>query len=277
MRYQHASLLLILWIALAMPADVTGQNAATHSITLNIGPSHLQRQDLVFSPFIHTALSGLNGGLQLETNKKWLTRYRIQYAGFSAGLETPYNYIYEGDVKTAQPHSFTFITLGYAAGAYLGKKEINQPVLGGSLQADVQAMNYQYGRYSFFGYYSTTAASVWYQHTLPIGKKSVLSGQVQLPIVSWLARSPYLVNDDEFIENTYSHNGITTLVDLIADGDVATWDKLQRLDFDVHYCLNPSATWQFGIRYGMTFIHSTVPRQLTWIQQDLHLSITRSL
>jgi hypothetical protein len=277
MRNQLSCLLLISWIALAIPTDVIAQHTATHSITLDIGPSHLQRQDLVFSPFIHSATSGLNGGLQLEKSKRWLTRYRIQYAGFSAGLQTPYDYIYEGDVKTAQAHSFTFVSLAYSAGAFLGKKEINQPVLGGSLQLDVQALNYQYGRYSFFGYYSTTAASVWYQHKLHVGKKSVLSGQVQLPLASWLARSPYLVNDDEFIENTYSHSGITTLLELIADGDVATWDELQRVDVDLHYHLNPQAKWQFGIRYGMTFIRSALPRPLTSIQQDLHLTITRSL
>ena len=97
---------------------VHAQEEKNNQLSLYIGPASIARQDLIFSPFIHQGLSPLVFGLKYEKNKKIHQYVRLDYSGFSAGLETPYDYIYNGGVDTAYQHSFTFVALRYGNGRY---------------------------------------------------------------------------------------------------------------------------------------------------------------
>ncbi len=242
-------------------------------LQVSVGPSFLTRQDLVFSPFIHSDFSLLNGGLEYQKSKRGHQFFRLNYAGFETGLQTPYDYVLDDTFGTSYPHDFTFVQIAYGHGFSIGKRDTLQPTLGFSLQMDVQAMTYQYGLFSFFGYYSTTALNIWYRQTLPLGTKSRLIGMVEVPIVSWLTRSPYLVNDDEFIENTYSHKGVETFFKYLEDGHIATWDEIQRLDLGLQYQYDLSRKWILGAAYKFSFIHASKPRDLYSIQNNFNLTL----
>ena len=242
-------------------------------LQFSVGPSFLTRQDLVFSPFIHTDFSLFNGGLEYQCNKRGHQFFRMNYAGFETGLQTPYDYIFDDSIATAYPHDFTFAQIAYGHGFSIGKRDTLRPTAGFAVQMDIQAMTYQYGRFSFFGYYSTTALNVWYRHTFPIGNKSRIIGMVEAPLVSWLTRSPYLVNDDDFIENTYSHNGFETFFEYLADGHIATWDEVQRVDLGLQYQYDLSRTWAVGAAYKFSFIHASEPRDLYSIQNNFNLTL----
>ena len=153
-------------------AILQAQRDTTAHLTLSLGPATIARQDLIFSPFIHQDVPPLVVGLKYEKTKKVHQYLRLDYAGFSAGLETPYDYIYNGEVETAYPHSFTFIAFRYGNGRYLGKSEHPRSMIGGAINLDVQAMNYQYGRSSYFGYFSTIGLHAWYKYTIPEFEKS---------------------------------------------------------------------------------------------------------
>ena len=257
----------ILFISIARP--VYSQANPEKWLQVSLGPSLLNRQDLIFSPFVHTNLSLLNGGLEFHKRKNGHQFLRLQYNGFTAGLKTPYDYQLDGETHTAFPHSFTFVQLGYGRGWFIGKKDKDKTVLGLSLLMDVQAMNYEYGRFSFFGYYSTTALGAWYQHSLRHTEKSKVSAMVNLPLVSWMARSPYLINDDEFIENTFSHNGLATFFDYLEDGHLATWNEWQSVEISLQYQYDISQNWSLGAGWKFSFIHAALPKDLYSVQNNL--------
>jgi len=74
--------------------------------------------------------------------------------------------------------------------------------------------------------------------------------------ISWLARSPYLVNDDEFIENTSSHSGFKTFTSFIGDGKLVSWNSWQSFDLEIKYLSHLNKKWQLGAAYLFEFIHS---------------------
>lgn len=249
------------------------QRDSLPQLTLSFGPAHLSRQDLLFSPFVHNDVAPFTMGLRYEKNKKVHQFVRLDYAGFSAGIVTPYDYLLDGAAETAYPHSFTFIGLDYGQGYWIGGNDKTQSLLGGSINVDIQAMTYQYGRFSFFGYYANFGLGAWYKHIFQLTDRHRLTAQIEVPLVSWMARSPYLVNDDEFIENIYSHNGFTTFFAYLGDGELVTWNKLQTVNAGLEYQYALSDKWTIGAGWQFAFIHASKPLALTSVQNNLSVVV----
>ena len=266
----HKLLLTILCTCCVM-GFAQAQRDSLPQLTLSLGLAHLSRQDLIFSPFVHKDLAPLTVGLKYEKNKKVHQFVRLDYAGFTAGLETPYDYLVDGETVTAFPHSFTFIGLDYGQGHWIGDQKTS--LIGGSINVDVQAMTYQYGRFSFFGYYANFGLGAWYKHIFKLSERHRLTVQVEIPLVSWMARSPYLINDDEFIENIYSHNGFTTFFAYLGDGELVTWNKLQTVNAGLDYQYALSDKWTIGASWQFAFIHASEPLALTSVQNNLGVMV----
>ena len=269
---EFRNLLVIAFMFCFLGYSFAQRDTASH-ILISIGPSHMARQDLIFSPFIHKDLSPLSVGVKYEWNKKLHHFLRLDYAGFSTSVEPPYDILVDGATQSLFPHTFTFIGFDYAVGRWIGEDSKNPSLLGPSINMDVQAMNYQYGRSSFFGYYSALGLGAWYKQYYQLADRHQLTAQVEIPLVSWYARSPYLVNDDEFIENIYSHNGFTTFFAYLGDGKLVTWNKLQTINAGVDYLYTLSDKWAIGAAWRFTFIHASDPEELTSIQHNLNATI----
>jgi hypothetical protein len=139
---------------------------------------------------------------------------------------------------------------------------------------DVQALSYSYGRVSgSFGYFANFGLGACLEKNHTIGARHHIGGKISLPVVNWLARSPYLVNDDEFIENTSSHKGLKTFLAFIEDGRLSSLDKFQSLDLQLKYTCNLTSKWTLGGVYGFEFTHSSRPRNLLQYRHSLNLLI----
>jgi hypothetical protein len=228
---------------------------------------------MIFSSFRHTDFAPVTFGLLYEKNKRVHQFVNLDYAGFSAGLETPYDILLDDSIATADNHSFTFVELDYGWGKWLGKNQVIQSLVGGSFTIDIQASNYNYGIFGFFGYYATFGAGLWYKGIYQVSDRHRITGQAEIPLVSWYARSPYLVNDDEFIENIYSHNGFTTFFDYLGDGELVTWNKLQAFNLSLDYLYTLSGKWSIGAGWRFSFIHATDPLPLTSVQNNFSILV----
>lgn len=264
-------ILLTLFSIGLMIVSAQAQEDTFSQLTLSLGPASITRQDLIFSPFKHSDFSPVAGELKYEKNRKIHQFVRLGYAGFSAGITTPYDYLLDDSLVTAQPHSFTFVGLDYGMGHWIGKRK--NSLIGGSINVDIQAMTYQYGLFSFFGYYANFGLAAWYKHIFQLADRHRLTAQIEVPLVSWMARSPYLINDDEFIENIYSHNGFTTFFAYLGDGELVTWDKLQTVNAGLDYQYSLSDKWSIGAGWQFAFIHAREPLPLTSVQHNFMLMI----
>ena len=264
-------ILLVLPVAGIISAQ---DNTRNNSFTFRWGPGQLNRQDLVFSPFIHSGVSFLNGGLEYTRSSRMYHQVKLRYSGYSGMREGPYEYMEYEETKTAHPHMFSLIDLDYLAGTHTALPGRLGLFFGGLFTSDIQPLNYVYGRMAHFGYYAALGLGGFVKLTYRLGAKSRMGTGLQLPFFSWAARSPYLVNDDEFIENTGSHSGVKTFLSFLADGDPVTWNRLQYGDLHVYYAYHINARWQLGADYYLDFIHFTQPRPLTSLKNSLALSAT---
>jgi hypothetical protein len=243
-----------------------------NSLQLQIGVGHIARQDLIFSPFIHKDLSPLNFGIRYQRDKKYFQYANLRFALLSPSHSDNYLFFDDNKKETTSPHFFTLVDLDYWFGKSIKQTDKVSTKVGLSVNADIQALNYVYGRISSFGYFSSFGFGGFVHHTHKFNDRNSLSGYTSLPIINWLARSPYLVNDDEFIENTSSHSGVRTFFAYIGDGKPATINRLQMVDVGANYTYHLSPKWDLGICYLFEFIHSNKPRNLLSYRNSIYFN-----
>ncbi|MBK6265274.1 hypothetical protein JKA74_09500 [Marivirga sp. S37H4] len=264
------SISIIIWLAAL--SCFAQENTKNHSVSLNLGITTLTRQDLTFSPLIHKDFSLLNLGIDYDRQAKVFQRVSFRYGNFNPMSTDPYDFSVHGETKTAYPHSFNLIDIDYLIGKKIKESEKSILTVGGLLLMDIQALNYVYGRIGNFGYYSATSLGMFGKYQFTINDNSNLTTSLKLPLVAWLARSPYYVNDDEFIENTSSHSGFKTFMAFMGDGNLTTLNKWQSFDLDIKYMYSLNEKWQLGAAYLFEFIHSSQARNLLSYRNSINLS-----
>ncbi len=264
-------LLTVAGILLSIAAH--GQSA-NERFSLTIGLSAVARQDQIFSPFIHSGNSLTNLGFTWERSKRLNQFLELQFSTTSATASEPYDYSWHPDPEqfSTYPHNFTFLELNYGLGkSWQQGRAIFRA--GGVLENNIQALNYNPGPFSFFGYFASFGFAPQIGLSLPAGRNGALDFALQAPLVSWVARSPYLVNDDEFIENTSGHNSLGTLVKFIGDGALQFPDQLQKLTFSARYQHDLGKRLDIGLAYRLQFIRHTEPLTLLSYQHQFCIQI----
>ncbi len=245
-------------------------------LSLNLGVSYITRQDLIFSPFIHTDFSPLSIGIEYTRDQKLFQKASLRYGNFDPMLTSPYEFTLDGETNTAYPHSFNLIDIDYLIGKKAKESNSSIFTVGGLFEMDVQALNYAYGNSNYFGYYSALSLGIFGRYQYTVNGRSTLASTLQLPLLAWQARSPYLVNDDEFIENQSSHSGFKTFTSFLGDGQLVTLNQWQALDLDVKYLYDLNEKWKIGAGYLFEFIHASQSRNLLSFRHSFNLSANLS-
>jgi hypothetical protein len=246
--------------------------SVVNSLRLEYGPGYYARQDQVFSPFVHTDGSAINTRISWQRNARLQQFTELEFGSYNPILVP--SYTYDTDKQT-YPHSFLLVNLTYGIGkdvATIGGS--HTLTLGGFFESDVQASTYNYARNGSFGYFASFSLGGWANYSYRINDKHTVGAKVLLPLVSLVARSPYLVNDDEFIINTYSHNGVKTFFAYMGDGKVQTLNKVQQVELNLNYQYKLNDRWSLGAAYAFRFIHSADPLNLTSYRNTVYLSGT---
>lgn len=245
-------------------------------LTINSGAGFINRQDMIFSDLVHKDISLMTPSIEFTRHGKLYHNIFLGFAMFNPSSSESYEYSRNGETNLTSPHNFIFGKLGYT----LGKTWINGTnvfTAGLMLQANIQALIYNYGRISSFGYYSATGPGIMGSYSIYTGVKGKLSFALSAPIISLYARSPYLVNDDEFIENTSSHSGLKTFASFLGDGHWLTWNRLQHFDLSMKYDHKVSSRLTIGTGWSFNYIHANEPRELLSFQNIAFISIGLSL
>lgn len=87
-----------------------------NALSLSVGPGHLARQDLIFSPTIHRDFTGLNFGLEYTRQAKLFQKASLRYGSFNPMVIPSYEFNIHGEEQTAYPHSFNLLDVDYLLG-----------------------------------------------------------------------------------------------------------------------------------------------------------------
>jgi len=264
---------VVLLVVLVIATVSYGQQTDSgNTLSFMVGPGYSARQDLIFSPLVHRDLTSVNVGLAYARKAKAYQSLVVRYANFAPIVGESYQFLDHGESKTASPHYFTLVDIDYSIGKNIAQSGRSTTTLGGRLSSDLQLLNYAYGRVGSTGYYLSFGLGPFIKQDYQISERSRLTAQLQLPLISWLARSPYLVNDDEFIENISAHSDFKSFAAFIGDGNFATLNQVQSLDLSVGYAYRLSQKWKIGADYWFEFMHASSPRSLLSFRNSLSFS-----
>ncbi|MDP3473840.1 MAG: hypothetical protein Q8S14_18370 [Algoriphagus sp.] len=242
--------------------------------TVSGGMSVLSRQDLVYSPFVHEDVSNHSYRLRYQQTGRYFQFAEVGFTYNASQLAEPTEMDMGDHAHMILPHEFLHVSLTYGIGKAIQPNTRYLAWIGGALQVDMQAGYFSFALSNMFGYFINQSAQIWYRRAYTFKDKHQLSVQVALPILSWLARPPYLAEDDEFIENISSHDNAKIIMAFIGDGQLATWNRLQRLNLAAEYKYPISKHILIGTEYRFDFIHTNIPRTLLSYQHQLNISAT---
>lgn len=250
---------------------------AQNTLELTYGFRHYQRQDLTFSPLIFKGLAPLNLGLDYQkSGEKSQTSIGLNLAGFASRSVAAFDYTKwnESEPLTSLPSNFWLIDLGAShLRRVCGAAERTAWYAGLSLDVQLGALFYDFGEYGAFGYTTIGSLSPTVEGNWNFGEKNSLQFSAKLPLLNWLARSPYAINDDDFIERQSSHRGLKTLLRLSADGHLASLDQAQAGSFSAKFQRKIAEKWIASLGYDFALLRSQDPHPLTAIENGVVVGI----
>jgi hypothetical protein len=254
----------------------TAQNA----LELTYGLRHYQRQDLTFSPLIFKGIAPMNLGLAYQkSGEKSQTNVNLNLAGFASRSVAAFDYTKwnEPEPLTTLPSNFWLIDLGASHLRKIGgKMERTAWYAGLSLDAQLGALFYEFGEYGAFGYTTVASLSPTVAGRWNLGSKNSLQFSAKLPLLNWVARSPYAINDDDFIERQSSHRSLKTLLRLCSDGNLASLGQLQAGSFSTKFQRKINEKWAASLGYDFALLRSQDPHPLTAIENGVVVGIART-
>jgi hypothetical protein len=257
---------------LIMPCVALTQEPPKNRMTIAAGMTHLVYQDLIHTPFVHGGVSARSLNVGYERSGQWVQFAAGGYHSLTSRLTEPYPILHRGHAHENPPHHYHLVDFVYGLGRRLFLDDRQEGALGTALRLDFHATDYNYGFEPNFGYFISPSLNLWYRHELGLSAKGRLSGSVTAPLVSWVARSPYLVNDDQFIENIRSGKPLSIVAAFLADGELTGWDRLQRLDVSLEYHHPLFRRMEAGVSYRFGVLRHSEPRPLTMIRNSLDLT-----
>mgnify|MGYP003447009140 CR=1 FL=1 len=269
---------LLSLMAILFPAALFAQDIerASNKVSLQYGLHQLSRQDQLFSPMIYHDVSFQNIAALYanENSQRWHTA-EIFYSGYEARWHDDYTDVTgaEEKVQTTAP---TFITIVGVRYSYLKKIKVTEQgswSVGGISDNQINAVDNVYGAFGTFGYLGQFSLSPMVRKQFIEGKHEVLIDAF-FPLLSWVSRSPYALNDDEYMKNNADHNGFKTVFRYIGDGNIQTVNRLQKFNLDAAYSYSLSDRWQLGGVYRMEFLRSSKPKPLIAVRNNFNLILS---
>src|SRR5690606_20164528 len=101
-----------------------------------------------------------------------------------------------------------------------------------------------------------------------------LHAGLSLPLLSWVARSPYALNDDDFIEDQRSHKTMPTLGACIAGGRWASFGSFRRALLVLGADHRVAPQWSLGVNYSLEYLDVSKPARLISYRNGLDVAIT---
>lgn len=195
--------------------------APDSGLELRWGVAARLRDDEVFTEIPYRGVTPVHGGLALSIDGDRLV-HRMDLAFDHLAARTGPDWQATFGVTDAHPVTvgatpFTRVRLDYAVGGAVVDRERWALDVGGASLNRIDSTPYNLGWTSVFGYCGSFGVGPWARLR---GEVAGARGSVAttVPVVAWIARSPYAANDDPYIAANRSHEGVASFFGLMATG-----------------------------------------------------------
>lgn len=268
-------MLEVLGIFIALNAHA--QSATQRTLGITYGYQHYSRQDQLFSPLVYNGTAPLN--LQLSYHVNAANSQQNAYLSFgmyNMSAHDAYDFTEDFDEfkeRTLYPSSFQMIRLGYGYARKFGKDQKLIYNAGLRLDGQIEAMFFEMGFASIFGYTTTFALAPSIGADYHFNRKTSLSGQLSVPVLGFVARSPYALNDDDYIERQSSHNNLSTIVNLIGDSELRSFGTYRQVDIGLHLQHQLARNTALRLGWQARWYEITEPKRVLALQNGFNAGV----
>lgn len=245
-----------------------------HAIDVRWSPAVRARQDDLMSPLVHAGVSPIGGAFGY--------RWRGPRAAVATGIEfdvvparsgPSFTFPGDGEERRTYPSSWLTVRLPTGWGVDVLADEALDLVVGGLLDVRIEMLSWSYGVTWTTGYSGAFTLGPWLDlRWRPVARWS-LQGSVTAPLAGWVARSPYALNDDEYMLANRTHDPFVTFGALVADGRPKWFGSYPavRLQVGAAYAVTPVTALVAGYRFDV--FHDPAPRPVTAVGHVLDLGV----
>ncbi len=264
---------IILTALLANTALLSAQEIKPNALGINLGMGNLQKQDLIFSPFVARDWSPLNVRLEYEHHGKIDHKADVRFGQYSYFVGEPFSYFSRDIGYDKYPHSFTNVDLNYSLSKTVMQSGNWTLSVGGRVRNRFQIANYEFGHAGQFSYHLSMGLDALVNAGYRTGKHT-LSSSLALPLFSYLARSPYTGQDDLYLERIMVHGDLKIFAEHLKSGKIQSWNTSQMMDLELGYSYSLNHTWDIGFTYLFSMNLHQSPVKYTSIENIFYLGTT---
>lgn len=246
-----------------------------NSIGLRYGTHLWLKQDQSYSPMVYDGFSPKNFGL-IYTRDNGGFKHVIEFSLDVFNLKSQKNFSYStsGILRQTTASVYTVPALRYYLLKRIKQTEKNTWYVGVVSDNQVQDIDQAYALFVTSGYLGQFSLSPAIQHKFLISQRSSIVTTAFVPLVSVISRSPYALNDDQYIKATASHKSIPTAIDLIGLGKFQLPNRFQKLNIMTAYNYKLSNRSALIFSYSFELFRHTKPATVIWYQHRLDAGIT---
>ncbi len=269
---------LIVLITLWSVSGISQENKdkdRINNIQLNYGIGFFMRQDMNVSPMIHNKFGAANLVFKYERENRIDQQVYLKFGFYNPHVDKEYEYNYfswENEPKGTStiPHQFFVVDLNYSIGKQLLKSSKFKFTLGARFRNTFNLSFYDMGTGGQTIYYFNSGLDLWLRFKYLINEKHHFEANVGLPLFAYVARSPYMGQDSEYMEGIMSHNDMVILGEYLKRGSMQSWGKMQSFDLDLSYTYNFNKKWSIGASYWFALRRNTESTQLLQFDNTLY-------
>lgn len=264
---------IILTILMMGTPLLKAQEVKLNSIGINLGIGNLQKQDLIFSPFIIKDWSPLNILLDYERSRKVDQKVSVRFGQSSYFVGQPFSFFAREIEYDKGAHSTSNIDLNYSLTKSFLQNDNWKISAGGRFRNRFQITNFEFGPSGQFSYNLSSGLDALINIEYRSGKHA-FDSEFALPLFSYLARSPYTSQDDAYLERIMVHGDLQIFVEHLKSATLQSWNTSQMVDFNLSYKYALNDKWNLGITYLFVMNLHTTPVKYTSIENVIYLGTT---
>lgn len=267
--------LLFISLLLAACSLKAQDEKAGNKFDLQYGIHIFARQDQLFSPMIYHDASPVNLSLGYSNKKEQRLHFaEAAFTYYNAAWHDQYNYQTGFDsikTQTTLPSGFTVVTVRYAYLRDLNVVSFGSWWIGGITDNEINSIDNEYGPSATFGYFAHFSIAPIVNWQYQLADRHVFHASSWLPLVSWIARSPYAIQNEEYMINNQNHNGFKTFWNYLGDGNLHLINRYQQFNLNCDYQYSISGHWNIGAEYRFEFFHDSKPEPVISYQNFFNL------
>ncbi len=239
-----------------------------NTLGLSFGFHHSQSQDLVYSPLIYDGQSLLAIELFYQRrSQKALHLLTVGFDRMSVESTDLLTFPFFGSSITRQSSTASFFNLQYGYAREIMQKEKINLLLGGMIDNQIHAVEYNFAESDDTGYLISYALAVWLRSEYRINQTQSLNLETSFPLVYFLSRPPYAIVDNEEIQ---SNNGFSHVHER---GEWHALSGFLKLHLLLSYNRSLSSKFDLLASYQFDYLRATEPVELSVVKNGFDLGL----